>query len=903
MLTCISVTLLSPLLLSLLFFLNAVTPIAASPQPAGFISIIDILSESAEFSILIRQLQRLDLVPLLNEATNVTFLAPTNAAFLDLAASLEGVDSEAATNAITRDRLLYHLLNKTIFFETTKHDLVVPTFLDPKALYASSVKGADKDHGVPIYVYSDERRVGNANILESDLKASAGHGVVQVVDKLLDIPPSICEVLAQNNDTTIFSKLFEMEFNCSIPILPSYATVLVPVDNTFRKQLDPVELEYLLTSKYAEKDRQKLLARHVLNSFFASPFLDPKNTTNASALDGTTLSLSQDLTINNRFIPLKNNVLANDGVIHYYDDFIVDTDGNLHSLIEFTPEKYFYTLGAESFVRELKFRGLEKLIQGQAEAQTIFLPLDEDDDNEEESLESAFSVTSTSSLLYHFVTGQYDLSDVEQESNILLPTKYRHKKLLGNSPQRLKLTRKKNDVYLNIKTKLDNNKGPFIVGETTIYVIDSEQPNLELPPSLDLAVGSIYHSSKSTNYLNDFGLLNLPDNKNGWTVLMPTSTAWRDLGLIKTYLDFNKTALASVLKGFILNFPVYTDTKGKVETTFLDGNSTTVEIQYNKKSGIYNFVFDGLDSLELDTTDVLAASGVVHSVNSVLIPRELSISAAAVLDSIESNLFVELLEARGFGDALGPGAEYTILAPSDKILELNNVTIDTPDIDLLLRLHLIPGNPIQKLLDRGDEVESLEDGIHLRAKELKKDLYLITIVEGDMSREVRVLNRGDIRTGSKTKTTILQVDKFMSPTWIIRKPSWRRLRTPVAIMIGVVLGIILIFGVLAVVLIVFLGRRTAANAKNSNIGGFSPSERDPLLSRRSSVVDDVTSAGREQNRYGSGEHTNSLSVPKDARSSRSNSIQSNISEHSVSEPIPTTSRNFCKSSHLNFARV
>lgn len=899
MLICILVTLLSPLFL-LLSFYHAVTPVAASPQTAGFVSIIDILSKSAEFSILIRQLQRHDLVPLLNEATNVTFLAPTNAAFLDLATRLGETDGIAAANSISRDRLLYHLLNETIFFENTKEDLVVPTFLDPKVLYSSSIKRTTKDHGVPIYVYSDKLRVGDAQVLESDLRASAGHGVVQVVDKLLDIPPSVCDMLARNNETTIFSKLFEMEFNCSEPILPSYATVLVPIDSAFREQLDNVELEYILTSKHAENDRQKLLARHVLNSLLASPIIDPDNTTSATSLDGTTLLISHDLTINDRFRPLKNNVLANDGVIHYYNDFIAGTDGNLHSLINFTPEKYFITLGAEAFVKELKFRGLENLIQGQAEPQTVFLPLDEVDDDDDDDEDDIFPLESTSSVLYHFAEGQYNFFDHkdEQGESLLLATKYKHKKLLGNSPQKVKLTSKENSLYLNGKTRLDHAKGPFSVGKTTIYVIDPAAPALELPPSLDLAAGSVYHSAKSTNYLNDFGLLDLPSNKNGWTVLMPTSAAWRDLGLIKTYLDSNQTALENVLKSFIFESPVYTNTKGKIKTNFLDGSPTTVEVKYDKKAETYSFAFDGLDTLNLHTTDVLSANGVVHSVNSVLISRESSITTANVLESIESHKFLELLEARGFEDALAPGAEYTILAPPDKILELSNITSDTPDIDLLLRLHLIPGNPIQKLLDDGDEVESLEDGVHLCAKELKKDLYLITIVEGDISREVRVLNRGDIRTGSRTKTTILQVDKFLSPKWIIRQPSRGKLRTSVAIMLGVVFGTILIFGVLAVVLIVFLGKRKLPDSQNGSPEGASPNERSPLLSRRSSAGDETIADGREE--YS---NSNGLSAPGGMYRGRTNSIKSTLSENNASESTTTKGRKLGKSSNLGVPRV
>lgn len=864
-------------LVSVVAFISLHLTVAHDVHDAGHVSIIDVLSSSAEFSILIRQLQRTGLVPILNEATNVTFIAPTNAAFMD-------VDPAS----LTRDHLLFHLLNKTIVLSELTTDLVVDTF------YPSDSTSFDKatvdSYNLPIYLTNHDNTsfsVGDSLIVEQDLKASTGHGVVQVVDKILDIPPSVCQILASNNETSIFSKIFEMEFNCSMSILPSYGTLLIPLDSAFEKQLDDIELRYLY-SKWARNDRRTLLSRHVLSSFYASPLIN--GSVNATALDGSKLLISDSLVVNDQFDPIKSNILAKDGALHFYDSFMAGS-GNVHSLLDITPKKYCLALGAHNFVRELKFRGLLDLVNGNTEPQTLFVPRDEQDD-------STLHIESTSSMLYHFVHGQHNhLLSNGLPINILLESKSNQKKL-GNGNQRIKVVgdHHSSSVYLNGKEKLLG--GPYIVGNTTIYDISG---SLDFPPSLNLAVGSVYHSSQSANYLNDLDLLDLP-SQHGWTVLLPTSVAWQNLGLVKPYLEANETALRGVLESMIFSRPFYTDS-APIDTTLLDGSNVKVKVDVTSDS-TYTFHIDDT-SFKVETPNVLSSNGVVHSVSTVEFPESISITPSDILHSVDANIFVQLLKARNMSHVLDQDAGYTILAPSDHILNASNITVDTPDIDILLRLHVIPGNPIHEFLDNGRSVESLEQGIHLTAKELKSDLYLVSIVEGDSTREIRVLNRGDTIHNGDSVSTILQVDRFLSPDWIIRiTPPFKspfKLKTPVAILLGVVCGAILIFGVLSCALFMFLGGRkqspsgSTTSPSGSGSGTVSPvsSERRPLLSNKSSMHSHRNSATvfDEENSIGqvdqSPPEVSASNGYGSTRTRRASSIRSATSEHSISEPIPT----------------
>ena len=145
-------------------------------------TIIDLLSTNAEFGPLLKALQRTSLVPLLNASENVTLIAPIAEAMNEFKGDL------------TRDLLLYHILNGSVMSTMVEDEIVVESLL----------KMDEKDNsslgvGVKIERQGDRGRGqgvlkigGCARVVKSDWEAN--NGVVQVVDKLMSIPERIGSV-------------------------------------------------------------------------------------------------------------------------------------------------------------------------------------------------------------------------------------------------------------------------------------------------------------------------------------------------------------------------------------------------------------------------------------------------------------------------------------------------------------------------------------------------------------------------------------------------------------------------------------------------------------------------------------------------------------------------------------
>lgn len=957
-------------------------------------TIIDILSSSAQFSIVLSHLQRHGLIPLINEARNITFFAPSNDAFLD-------VPSEA----VTEDLLRYHILNATFLTKELEQykDIGLTSAMHPSYLISTEFKtpttqskkhpkpaphlanmqvlinkspNPDKDADEP-FIYS----VGSspnapAHIVEPDLKASKTRGIVHVVNKLMQPPKPVCELLRDNPNTQLFFAIFAAENDCTQPVFTAPSTLFVPSDTAFAKQLSDVERDYLL-SEWARDDRRALLKRHTAGSLLVASPLVPdlaKDTRHSDkallhANDGSAWSVSAAMTVNDTLTATAANRLAADGVVHSYDAFLAADGGNVHSLLNLSAEKHLLVLGAAAFVREVEFRGLSGFINGtMREKQTVLAPvedadsvkmrfalgkyqntlketqntIDEDQNTlidhsntfRESPLPSNIFAESIPSTLYHFVDGQYHF-DVKEiaNSNYLLTSKASLKRL-GYGFQRIKVTAEEDtgDIYLNYHDKILS--GPYVVGNTSIYLIDGF---LDVPPSLDLAVGSVLQASRSASYLDQLGLLSLPSS-NGWTVLLPTTVAWKRLGLVTTYLESNTTALRSVLESHILKVPFYSNSE-TTKTELYNGKNVTVSTRpvHGKRELVASSYSSHLSDIgyyplniyvneleyRVESANVLSNSGVIHSVNSITIPDSVTIGVEHILNSIDATLFVDLLVARNMSHVLSPGASYTILAPSNKVLTANNISVDTPHIDTLLRLLILPSNPVDKLF-RGDETESLQENVHLSAREVDVDMYVVKIVESSSNHEIRVLNRGDTSRSTHASgfSTVLYVDNFFSPDWVARPPFIPpfRLRTSFAILLGVVFGAILIFFAISVALLFFLGSRRkssqsgAATAPGTAEG--SP-DRRPLLSRKSSAVSASSRRHRghrshngsppdpEYGATGEAGDSGSLFDPSHTRHGSTRSMSSLASEHSVSEPIPTGKvqggREHGK--HLNLPRV
>lgn len=812
------------------------------------LSIVDLLQKSDQFEILLQNLEKHNLLDFLINANNVTLLAPVTSAFHDVGDSKE----------INRNLLEYHIIEGELHSEP-----------DTRRIGYSLLNQGS--YSLPVLLESTAIN-HNISIIHSNIQAS--NGVIHVLRDLNVIPGPTSEVLQSNRHTSLFAKLIALEASYWKDLISGQLnTVLVPSDSAFRTAFNDIEINYLLT-KFAKDDRRKLLANTIVQQFLPSTSIGA-DAIKVLTVANTTLTLSDTLTINNEFVPAYTDSLAFDAVLHFYPKWFLG-----QNVIDFTPEKYVLGLDAHGFWKELKFRNLLDLISGEGvDPQTLFVPIGDAHDIYE---------SSRNSILYHFVLGQHTLDfDTALNSNLLLETKSSHKKLGGN--QRIKVTasEKTKSLYLNGRDEVTS--GPYVVGNTTLYTI---RGSLDMPPSMDLSAGSLFQSSLSAKYMNDLELLNLP-GKTGWTVLLPTTLAWEKLGLVQTYLASNRTALKGVLESLIFKVPFYSDSH-PIDTTLYDGTEVKVSSDITNSVHYQRSRFNltvGNAVYKIETPNVLASNGVIHSVSDIHIPVNIDINPENILTAVDTRVFKDLLYARNLSYVLDPDSSYTILAPSDQVLISNNVTVDTPNIDKLLKLHIIPNKADTKFLDDGIPVETLQKGIHLTAKELSSGLYLVSVVEGD-SHEIRVLSRGDTSIRDEVNiTTILYVDRYLSPDWIVT-PGHPTLKTSVAVLLGVVVGAMLVFSVLSCGLCVFLGhQRRKIVRRQSSLG---VGERRPLMSRRTSSIHSNSGAADESEiENGSASQYGTLSH------SRRGSL------HSVSEPIPTIKiqQNREHGKHLGLPRV
>lgn len=785
---------------------TAVSNLSDLPDTA---TIIDILSSSAEYSLLLHQLQIHGLIPFINTARDITLLAPVNSAF-----------QEIGTLAITKDFLLYHIINGT----------VATSDVSDKSIYSSCRLSPNTGitQGMPLLLEKKDDTIEinhRVPIVSEDLFAGPHRGVVQAIPEFLDIPDKACETIGSLLGAKMFTKLLQIEFSCEKESLPQEMTFLVPSDKAFLP-FDDHELDYLL-SVHGGGDRRRIINRHSISSIILPQNLNDEQ--NFTVLDGVDINVNHDYVVNGTLHPIATQVLASDAIIHMYDQFILTGDEKAanSSIINITPQKYMYGLNADAFVRQLKFAELDDLINEQSKdvKQTIFIPtIPAETRHEKRSI--FIAPHEPSSLLYHFIEGQYSLEKSEEETvhHKLLTTMYNSYKI-GGRKQKIKFTSKKKahgEWFLNGHQVLSRE---YKVGNTSIYLIDGD---LDLPPSLSTALGPFFQSSYSLEFLESLGLLDLPSkHKHGYTYVMPSRTAWEAETLVTNYLKKNDTALKRVFEGLIFKSPLYTDDHDFQNVTLLD--DTVVEARALYDNSTQNgFLQIGDNYLSIWAEDILFDSGVVHSVEEVVIPDDVIVSASDLISYGDRSEFLDLLTARNLSWALDSDQNFTILVPRQTSLAKDNITADTPNIDDILRMHLLPGNPVDALLSGEDTVETLRDDVQLSGRNASDRVFLISIANG-LGNEAFVTDFGSTKGFQNTGTTVLFIDRYISPEWIkppfIRPPF--KLKTHVAMLIGAAVTIIIMFLVLGIILYSVAGKH---GTTGSDDGSNAPGERAGLLS-------------------------------------------------------------------------
>lgn len=842
----------------------ALATLVVAQIPPESATIIDILSQTGQFSELLRHLQRTGLVPFINTQRNITLAAPDNGAF----AQFDG--------KITRELLLYHIINGTATFENTTEG----TSIFPSAFEDAPVK-VDIDHK------HDSMKVNGVSVVETDLVAGSQRGVVQVLEAVLDAPKPIWNVISHHDSISKFAKLVNSnKYTHDLPSLP-HMTLLAPTNSAIDHHFSPLMYAYLSTFAGA-RDVKRLIEHFVLSEMILAQNIAKKF--KFTALDGTEYVFDDKLAVDGT-APFRENIIAKNGIIHTYHSMLTS---NFSSVFEFTPRKALEGLHLEQFVALLELAELTELVNNSSISQSIFAPVEKPaemwhginyegvagegeqlDDTihlqtlrttdltmdqqvvlhaairDEMTAHSADVVASRRAGLYsegaayHFTKKPLSLSPhvFDGKNHLLVDTKMRSKKI-GYRAQRLKLRydETSKEIFLNDRRIVDSEKfgsEKFTVGNTSIYLIDEE---LEPPSGLASSVAPIFHTSRSLFYLNELGRLKLPLNYAGWTIILPTTTAWDGLGVVTEYLTSNKTALTLLFDSLIFHKPFYSDSKKTKLPTYQERHNATLEFIRDDGS---DFVVVNGNRYRVNEAeyDVLFNSGVVHTVENVFVPKALDITAQQLISTINPD-FVTLLAAANLTYTLDPSRGFSFLVPSEDSMTAENITIHSENLGDYMKLHILQNNT---LTDEGSEDSdgyvagraSTLFGVSLQAKKIAAKLFMIQIVQG-IDREARILNQGV----ASNNATVFSVDRPLNPAWVIPDnpwfPSHDHLRTPVAIFIGIIIGLVAFFAILSCFLWIFLGRsakdnedeeRTTTRDAAATVGGSgssaAPSKKRP----------------------------------------------------------------------------
>lgn len=789
---------------------------ASSPSdPEEFTTVIDILSESAEFSTFLRLLQKNGNIPYLNKRQNFTLLAPVNSAFV--------LDSSAENDFDVENYILDDLVLRTSEIGGGV------TIIQHKVKFPLSIQR----------LHNGEIKVNEARIVEADLVPTFQRAIVHAISDLLPNAPKIVTLLEDLDSSRHGVHLFNSLANgfSGFETLVANNTLLVPLDIDFYKEFNHIEINYLLDafdnlplveSSIARDwngDRERFLKSIICHEIVGGVDAENKDVFNlvGQKVNFTSHQQGHYLSVNNSSPSTLTNLIFDRGVAHCFTEIPF-----LRSIVSFNTEKYLHGMNSTDFVRELHFRNLQHLIKDESisKKMTIFIP--------EMALDEKFGFTK-SSLLYHFVEDQLWLEDQFISSDGETPPMRMFEsafcssnKKLGGNCQRLKIQKVKGSYIINDKYKVLHAK-PYEIGETLIYTISED---LKLPGDFLSALNPFYHCSKSLMFLKENNLLKLPANKRGYTVLLPCFESWTFFDLNYEYLRNNATAANLIMSNLILDGLVYSDAQNvTVETQNFSGEKVTISIDASgdgeEETALRLSTVDEDIFLER-TLDSFFDQGVIHPLKSPYFPRAVNITMGDLIETTEATEFSKFLEKfQDLASIVNDNKPYSLLIPTAASLNMEHIDINSTELHDFLKLHLVQGNYTKNLLHCVGRINTTL-GEQLLSRQSSPGTCSLSL-DNSADHEVRILRKGCSSFGNES--CVFLIDRPISLLWLNREKN--RLHLPgVAIGVGVVVGIFSVVAVFFCLLVVLMGKshnKKSGRTEFSSEQQHEESESAPLL--------------------------------------------------------------------------
>jgi transforming growth factor-beta-induced protein len=305
----------------------------------------------------------------------------------------------------------------------------------------------------------------------------------------------------------------------------------------------------------------------------------------------------------------------------------------------------------------------------------------------------------TNILLYHVVSGEVLAADVVQLESA--------ETLLGES---VVIALDGDAVMLNesqvIITDIEASNG-------VIHVIDS----VLLPPADEMADEGMMQSivdiavedGRFTTLVAALQAADLAETLAGdgpFTVFAPTDDAFAMLpeGTVEALLA-DIPALSNILTYHVVGGQVLAaDVVGLSSAETLQGQFLDIAADAN---GVM------IDSSNVVITDILGSNGVIHVIDSVLLPESRSIVEIAVEDGRFTTL-VAALQAAGLDDTLSGAGSFTVFAPTDDAFgklpagTIDALLADIPQLTDILLYHVVDGKVMAQDVVGLEDAETLQ---------------------------------------------------------------------------------------------------------------------------------------------------------------------------------------------------
>ncbi len=539
------------------------------PQPQ---TIVDIAVADGRFSTLVTALQAASLVDTLKGDGPFTVFAPTDEAFAKLPAGT--VEALLADIPALTDILLYHVTNG-------------------KALAADVVELSTVDtlNGIPVKVTVMDGKVllNEAQVVITDI--AADNGVIHVIDSVLLPPKDIVDIAVEDGRFTTLAAALQAAGLVDTLKGEGPFTVFAPTDEAFAK-LPEGTVEALLADIPALTE---ILLYHVAEGrqFSADvvkldkiPTVQGKSAM-ISVMDGVAKIDDAQIVI--------TDILAANGVIHVIDSVILPPKDIVETAVA---DGRFTTL-----VAAVQAAGLVDTLKSDGPF-TVFAPTDDafaklPEGTVEELLKPENLESLQNILLYHVVPGSVKAEQVVTLENA--------ETALG---PKVSIMVEEGKVFINeaevVITDIQTYNG-------VIHVIDS----VILPPKdiVDIAVADGRFTTLAAA-LEAAGLVETLKGKGPFTVFAPTDDAFAKLpaGTIDELLKPESLeALKNILLYHVVEGRVRADAVVNLESakTVL-GQDLIIKVEDGK---VY------INDAQVIITDIEALNGVIHVIDTVLLPK------------------------------------------------------------------------------------------------------------------------------------------------------------------------------------------------------------------------------------------------------------------------------------------